>query len=183
MVLMRKRDRRVKALVATMTVLLFIFSWGVCATGAEVETEDLVKAAFVYNFLKFVKLPKVKNTIVVGIVGDGGMEKAIEGINGRRVKGRTILVKRCRNPRGMMDCSVVFVTRDYRGDIGGIVALSRKKGILTISDRRGFIDRGGMIGLVRSGSRIGFEVNLGVAKGAGVFVSSRLLKLSLRVIR
>ena len=59
---------------------------------------------------------------------------------------------------------------------------ARNASVLTISDTDGFIDSGGVIGLVYADNRIQFEVNLGAAQRAGLKIASQVLKIA-RVVK
>ena len=53
--------------------------------------------------------------------------------------------------------------------------------ILTIGDGEAFAKNGGMISLIRYDNRMGFEINLSAARGAGLSLSSKLLALARKV--
>lgn len=57
-----------------------------------------------------------------------------------------------------------------------------KAGALTVGDVDGFVERGGMIELDTVGQRIGLRVNPEAVEGAGLQISSHLLKLA-RIVR
>jgi hypothetical protein len=52
---------------------------------------------------------------------------------------------------------------------------------LLVGDGPGFINGGGMIGLVRFGNQIRFEINARAARQSGVSISSKLMRLAARV--
>src|SRR5687767_9459688 len=75
-----------------------LLSCAVDAFGAEIATEYQIKAAFVYNFTKFVEWPPERfasatDPIVIGVMGTNpfgdDLKKAVQG---RKVGGRTIVV-------------------------------------------------------------------------------------------
>ncbi|QTN43746.1 YfiR family protein [Marinobacter salsuginis] len=60
---------------------------------------------------------------------------------------------------------------------------ARQQGILTVSDLPEFVRKGGMVGYVKQGNVIRFEINLKAATDAGLTINSRLLELAVRVLR
>ena len=56
------------------------------------------------------------------------------------------------------------------------------KSVLTISDIEGFAVSGGMIGFLRKGDNLTFEINVDSAREVGVEIRGRLLAAASRVI-
>jgi len=50
--------------------------------------------------------------------------------------------------------------------------------VLTVSDNEDFTSQGGMLGLLRSDSRILFQANTSAIRNAGLLVSAKVLKLA-----
>lgn len=150
------------------------------ASAADLASEAAVKAAFVYNFAKFVewqtptdvKSPNVR-ICVAGI--DGELANSIGGLEGKPVQARTVSIRR--EPKvGELDaCQILFVGIGARP----LAETSRgKAGLLTVSDMKGFAAAGGVIELFAEDGRMRFEINLGAAQRAGLRISSQLLKLA-----
>lgn len=175
---------RTLLLVGAVIWVMYLFAMPpFVGAGEGVSKEHLVKAAFVYNFFKFVRWPVEKDSLVLGVMGGGPMEEALNSLNGKKVGSRIIRVERLQGIGTVRGCSAVFVTRSWRGDMGRLLDNCKKNGgILTISDRPGFVEHGGIIGIVESGGRIRFEVNIKLAKQSQLFISSKLLKLAKRVV-
>jgi hypothetical protein len=55
--------------------------------------------------------------------------------------------------------------------------------VLTVADRPGFLEEGGVIELKLSGGRVRFDINLAAAREAGLRLSSQLLQLADRVVQ
>ncbi len=148
-----------------------------------VTKEHLLKAAFVYNFLKFVRLPKDSSEITICIEGNSPMGEALKSLEGKRVNDQVIRLKECSVHCDPKACQVLFLANGSEKRIKEMVKGCEKDGILTISDLPEAVDNGVMIGLVRIEGKIRFEVNLRSAQKAGIFISSKLLRLSQRVVK
>ena len=64
---------------------------------SECSQEYKVKAAFLYNFIKFVEWPKEKvadsNMITIGIIGKNPFGKAFEPLKDKQVKDKRVVIK------------------------------------------------------------------------------------------
>ena len=148
-----------------------------------------MKAAFLYNFAKFVEWPPdaIKNSgdsFVVGILGEDPFDKDLEaGFNGKSVQDKKLIFKRLSSLEQASDCQVIFISRSEEERLGSILGKLRGSPILTVSDMDEFIQRGGMVGFVVENNKVGFNINRTVAEGAGLKVSSQLLKLAKTIVR
>ncbi len=142
-----------------------------------------VKAAFLFNFVQFVKWPAAPGgQLLIGILGDdpfgGALDKIIKG---ETVAGRKLAIKRSHKADDLKGCQVVFVAGSERANVGGILASLTGANVLTVGETEGFVKQGGAIGFSSGGEKVRFEINNGAAQRAGMEISSRLLKLASRV--
>ena len=146
--------------------------------------EYFVKAALVFNFARFTDWPldtlvDSPETFNIGVIGDDTILKAFDGINGKSLKGRRIIVKRVRRMQKSDTCDLLFVSGSKRSILPKIFAAVKGKPVLTIGEMSDFTKAGGIINLVKTENRIKFEVNLKAAHQAGLKISSRILKLAI----
>jgi len=151
-----------------------------------VSREHLIKAAFIYNFIKFVDWPaSVYNTdggtITVAIYGEDPFGQALETIQGKSVAGRKVVVKFCRSPRELEGCEVLFIPRAEQEALPQIMSALKDGHCLTISDIDDFSQKGGMITFVIVENKVRFTINLVSAEKAKLKISSQLLKLAYQV--
>ena len=76
---------------------------GGTGNGPSVSPEYKVKAAFLYNFIKFVEWPEEKlgepnKPIVIGIVGKDRFGNAFEPVKNKPVKKRRLIIERFKYP-------------------------------------------------------------------------------------
>ncbi len=145
--------------------------------------EYSVKTALVFNFARFTDWPPdaladSPETLYLCVLGDDAIWDAFGGIEGKRVNGRRIVVKRVRRMRKSGGCDLLFVSGSDRHRLPKIFAAVGGKPVLTIGEMAGFTEAGGIINLVKTENRINFEVNLDAAQQAGLKISSRILKLA-----
>ncbi len=166
-----------------MTVLCISLIFASTLANA-VTKEQAVKAGFVYNITKFVVWPShvIRNDkFNLCIFGDDKLGGGLEALYGKRVMNKPLVLRHEVNDQSLASCHVAFVVADSEQKLHKILKKLNKLPVLTISDHPNFIDHGGMIGLVRDGRRVGFEVDLTAVRAAGLHVSAQLLKLAKKV--
>ena len=147
-----------------------------------------VKAAFVYNFIKFVEWPvaaggETPHNIRLCVIGDRPLNGKLELLAGRKVGARVIDVINNPSPASNSPCHVVYVTETDTRFLKELQRLAPGAPTLTISDQRGFIDEGGMIELRIIDGKVRFDINLLVARAANLQLSSQLLQLANRLVQ
>ena len=146
-----------------------------------------VKAAFLYNFGKFVTWPPAglsRNEFRICILGQDPFGATLDSIiAGETVEGRTVTVRRISTPSDSSSCQIVFISLSEDKRLKGILDVVGKTSALTVSEIPQFTQRGGMIGFILDGSKVRFEVNLTPGDGAGLMFSSELLRVAASVKR
>jgi hypothetical protein len=161
----------------------------VLLVGANVDAqtpreEPQIKAAFVYNFLKFVEWPaevfhRPEEPLVVAIVGEGPTAEATEQfLATKQVGERRILVRRVGWDDSLAGVHAVFVTEGDAKKLRHILAAASAKPILSIGEGESFASSGGLIGLVIEQRKVRFDIDMAVANATGLKVSSKLLALT-----
>lgn len=145
--------------------------------------EYQVKAAFLYQFSKFVEWPPrafdaSQYTICIGMVDGGPMLGALQSIEGKETKGRRVVVKQFKTPEELEFCHILYIGPAMAGRLAEIMERLKGTSTLTVSDINGFARRGGMINFIMVENKIQFEINVETAEKADLQISSHLLKLA-----
>ncbi len=179
--------RRPLLQIAALSTCLASFTW--LAAAAETHLEYEVKAAFLYNFAKFVEWPPeaysgAEEPIVLCVAGNDPFGASLDRtVNGRSAHGRTIVVRREVDAGQIASCHLLFVPEVETSQVARIVQSVSGASVLTVGESPGFLDAGGMIGLVIDEGKVRFEINAGVAERGGLRLSSQILKLARSVRR
>ena len=150
-------------------------------------SEYQVKAAFLFNFTKFVEWPEgsfedPQAPIVVGIIGDDPFGDDLGRIiAGQKVQGRSLVIRRERWGDDLRRCHVLFISASEHERSARILGSVQSAGVLTVSDTEGFAEAGGVIEFVIEQNRVRFIVNLDAATQGRLRMSAKLLALA-RVI-
>ena len=152
---------------------------------AQTLQEYTVKAGFLYNFPKFVEWPAGALTdasFVLCVVGADPFEAVLDGLNGKLVGGRPLVVKRYSAAGPLARCQILFVSDSEKRKLGQILAAIGKAPVLLVGEMENFTRLGGMIQFVTTDKGIQFEVNIETARQHGLQFSARLLQLASTVI-
>ena len=148
-------------------------------------TEAQVKAAYLYNFGKFVRWQVAADTgtFDICVLGKDPFGSSLATtVTGERVDGKSIVARDVPGIPETSHCKILFISRSEEARLKLVLGAAKKSSMLTVSDMPDFVERGGMIGLVNVEGKIRFEVNLASVNEAGMTVSSELLKVAVKVV-
>jgi hypothetical protein len=169
------------------TFLILAFALLVSSIGARAQDglpEYKVKAAYLFNFLKFVEYPPESFAdslapIVIGVVGEDPFGSALpQVVIGKTVQGRDLVIHVYRTGEDLRGAHILFIGASERKRLPAILSSLRGSSVLTVSDAAGFLDAGGMIQFVNEEKRIRFAINADAAAKAKLKISSKLLSLA-----
>jgi hypothetical protein len=182
MALLGPHSLTVRLALAAMSAL------AVCANAEQPVTDEYqVKAAFLYNFAKFVEWPSATlgspRPFAICVLGQDPFGRTLEDtVNGKAVGEKALVVRRLSEVKAAAHCQILFVSSSERKRFGAILGELRTGGVLTVGETDGFIEEGGVINLKLDGGKIQIQINLNAAEQADVRISSKLLSLA-EVIR
>jgi hypothetical protein len=155
-----------------------------CAATARAASanEYQIKAAFLFNFAKFVIWPShafadANSPFVIGVLGQDPFGSYLdETVRGERIDNRPLVIQRYHNLSEIKNCHVLFISRSEAGRLNQIVASLKSRNLLIVSDTDGG-EGGVIIRFVTEGNRIRFKIDPQAAKAANLTISSKLLRL------
>ena len=166
----------------TWRCALALLSLSALTLSAEVSKEHQVKAAFLYNFTKFVEWPAGRfadetSPIVIGVLGRNPFESELEKIvQDRTVNGRAILVKLIRTAEEVPAVHLLFVPAGEEALLPA--AAWRTVAVVTVGESERFAALGGAIVFLNEGDKLRFEINIAAAEHSAVKISAQLQKLA-----
>ena len=176
---------KVSALIVMIAIC--VVASGAPDTHAEPPREYQIKAAFLYNFAKFVEWPTEalidpNAPIILGVLGKDPFGGALESIKGKSVKGRKVAIRRFKGMQDLKFSHILFVSSSEKKRLAQIMRTIKDWSVLTVGDMEQFTEAGGIINLIIERNRVRFEINLNAAERAGLKLSSKLLKLA-KIVR
>ncbi len=181
----RQLVRRLWLRNTTMAAFSAVVLLSPAVTGKSIgkTPEYHVKAAFLYNFCKFIQWPDSafqdeNSPIILAVTDAAPFGDALKALDGRRVGGRTLEVREYRKPEEMNRCHMLFIPKSDRARATAYLRQVSTVPVATIGETRGFMESGGMIRLVQRASNLRFQINSDSLLEAALSVSSQLLKLA-----
>ena len=155
------------------------------AAGAEAATkEHQIKAAFLYNFTKFITWPAqgegAKEPFVIGVLGRNPFGNDLANIaRGRNVGGRQLLVVNLATVEEARGVNLLFVPAGEEARLGNALGSLHAASVLTVGESSRFAALGGIITFSMADDKIRFSINREAGSRAGLKISPQLLKLAI----
>lgn len=175
-----------KGVLWLLGVVMLLLS-GMCAQSSVVG-EYQIKAAFLYNFAKFVEWPPsgfsdASAPLRICVFGQDPFGQELHDITKEKtVNGHKLRVDQVADVQMARTCHILFIASSEKAQSARILESLRGTDVLTIGDMKGFVEQGGMINFVLEDNRVRFEVNLKAAEQARLKVSAKLLNVARNVI-
>ncbi|HLA34064.1 MAG TPA: YfiR family protein [Rhodocyclaceae bacterium] len=164
---------------------------GLTATSALGQTpppaEYSAKAAFIYNFTRFVEWPPQAFSapsapLNVCLLGDDPFGAHFDAIAGKRAQGRELTIKRLISVGQIAPCHLLFISASEEKRLRQVLAPLKTQAVLTVGDMDRFAENGGVVNMAVEGHRIAIEINLDAAARHGLGINANLLRLA-RIVR
>jgi hypothetical protein len=169
------------AVLRKVLILLLLLAAPLRAQAPEYD----LKAAFLFNFAKFVDWPPSafageRAPLTICVFGEDPFGPTLdEVVQGERVGERSLLVQRPDSVDDLGECHVLFVCRSEKDRLGEVMAEVEGKPVLTVADTDGFLRAGGVINFVLEASKVRFLIDQEAAERSGLRISSKLMRLAI----
>lgn len=166
-----------------LALALCLFDSGTARAQPGNPREYQIKAAFLFNFVQFVRWPATAFTsadapFCIGILGDDPFGPALDDtVQGESIDGHRLSIMRGRSAGELKDCQLVFVCLSEESRLGEILPQFKSRPVLTVGDAKDFAREGGDIDFYLSNGKVRFEINPEAARQSGLTISSQLLSL------
>ena len=188
-----------------LTLVLFGFTVPAIYAKSESQrkaTEYEIKAVYVYNYLLFTEWPPSDaveqdkdssdsnandKTITIGILGEDPFGDSFSEVEDKVIKeiNKKLVIKRLGDYSEEVDlkeCDLLFICSTEKKNLKAILNRIKGEPILTVGDMKNFLETGGMINLLKVGSKVRWEINHTRVKESGLRLNSQLLRAAVRVI-
>lgn len=159
--------------------LLVSVAVGAQAQSANSMAEYRVKAAYIYNFAKYVDWPGMESKeFRVCTAGRDDLGGALSALDRRSAQGREIQVRQNVAWDQLKDCQIIFVGDRDSKLLSSVVRQLLGTPVLIVSDNQQAVEAGAHIALASAEDRVEFDVNLANLQRANLKASSQMLKLA-----
>lgn len=169
------------ALLRTAVLLVVLLPAAVSAQPAEYD----VKAAFLFNFVKFVEWPAdafagERAPVTICVFGKDPFGRVLDNVvQGERLGERSLVVQRPDRLDGLDACHVLFVSPSEKDRMTEVLARVEGEPVLTVGDTDGFLRAGGVVNFRLEGTKVRFVIDQAAAERSGLRISSKLLRLAM----
>lgn len=149
-------------------------------------TEYQIKAAFLFNFAKFVQWPSQVfadrgSPLVIGVLGEDPFHGDLAGmIRNKSIDQHPLILKEIRSLVEITNCQILFICTSEKRRLPEILQGLQGASVLTVGEMERFTESGGMINFVLEGTKVHFQINQEAATRAGLKISSKLMSLARR---
>jgi hypothetical protein len=143
-----------------------------------------VKAAFLYNFAKFVEWPdrsfaSAQSDFAICVLGNDPFGQTLDdALEGKMIGSRRVKLERVKDAARARECQVVFVAPSESQRLPEIIDQLRGASVLVVGETDGFAQAGGTVQFTLEQDRVRFTINPDAAERAGLRLSSKLLALA-----
>ena len=169
-------------------VLLLVMSMFVAAplSAQDAVPADQLKAAFLYNFARFVEWPASafateSTPLTLGVFGTDDFTSTLAtALKDKKAHNRSFVVKKLSAVSDAADCQIVFLASTEGRRAAQVADATKKKPVLLVGESDDFLNNGGMINIVQDEKQkqLRFDVSPKTAEEAGLTISSHLLRLA-----
>jgi hypothetical protein len=161
----------------------------VSPAAAQEASEPALKAAYLYNFIRFTEWPADESRAGGPLdvcVTNGAVAQALEPLAGKAVDGRPIAVHRVVLSKGLAastlewlrKCEVLYVDDAGAATVSDLLRQLKGRAVLTVGDRGDFTAMGGVVRFYLDRGRLRFEINQGAALQENLRLSAQVLQLA-----
>jgi hypothetical protein len=165
--------------------LIVLFALAFIKAKGQQYTEYDLKAAYVYNFSKFVNWPSSafeteSSPFIITVFGDNPITPVLhKALKSKNIKGREIKIRVIYAVEEIGETHILFVSRNNQGQLDNIIDICENRPILVVGDViENFCQSGGIINFTAKSSKYRFEINNQSAQSSNLRISSKLLALS-----
>jgi hypothetical protein len=147
---------------------------------AQSADEYEIKAAFLYNFTKFVEWPhNDSDTFDICILGDDPFGSTIDQlVKGKTANGKKIEVRRIKDAEEGRLCQIVYVRPEEKAKGLQLLEAVQKLPVLTVTERGRSGKFSCIVQMSMVDDHIGLAINAAAAEASGLKISAKLLTLA-----
>lgn len=166
-------------------ILISILICGVLAPAFAANEERDLQAVFLGRFAKFIEWPE-KNTekFIITLIDENPFDNLLDDLyRDKNIHNKSIEIQYVTRIDDIKETDILFITLDNPVEVQKVIEYAQKQSILTISEHRGFAQRGGIIQLNFVMQKTQLKINYASALKSKIKISSPLLAIAQQVIK
>jgi TPP-dependent 2-oxoacid decarboxylase len=137
-------------------------------------SEYRLKAIFLERFTHFIEWPDSaklydkKTPFIIGVYGDENFKTILESIYAtQKIKSHKVIIKSIKDTSEIPKCHLIYIGKNVKKNIKGIVNSAQKMGVLTIGEKINSSNNGIIIRFYTVNRKIHFKVDKNSAENSG----------------
>ncbi|MCG8313055.1 MAG: YfiR family protein [Pseudomonadales bacterium] len=161
-----------------------LFSAWVSSTAiADNQNEYALKAAYIYNFTKFMDWPneafKTSDaSLNICIDGELPAKSILTELQSRTTQGRPLRVFAIDDTANIAHCHIIYFRKAAKKQVRRVLTLIGNNPVLTVGEYSGFAEEYGVVEFAVVNGRIRLFINHQRAKSCGIVISAQLLEIA-----
>ncbi len=158
--------------VAVVTIL-FVF------TAQAYESDDTLKVSIIEKASQFIALKDKGGESVVVTVFNNSYGDLFEKIFAdKQINSKNIKIKYITSIDQLENTTILYISNVSSENLSAILEKTNHKNILTVSDMRGFAEKGGILQVYIASQKAKLKINLDVANQEDIKVKASLLRIA-----
>jgi hypothetical protein len=173
-----------KMMLARLILALIMTTFLVTNLNAELTDEYHIKAAYLYNFTKFIVWPldafrESDKTFQICVLGRDPFGAALdEVVAGKAIEGRPFEVRRLSDRQQTGACRILYAAAPERKRTTSTALAANQIGVLTVDEAGSGTSDKAVVNFTLEHGKVRFEINITAAEEGKLQISSRLLNLA-----
>lgn len=143
-----------------------------------------MKAAYIERITRFIDWPtnltaKESSLFTIGIYGDNDFYSVLKSsLANKTIKGRTVEIIKLVKPLKVELCDICYISGINEADLEIFVSEANKYGVLLMTEKKGFGEKGVHLNFYLEDNKLKFEINRSSIDSGKFKVSSLLMNTS-----
>lgn len=142
------------------------------------ESDDILKISIIEKSLQFISLKSKNSDIVITVLNNSYGDLFEKVFANKQINSKNIKIKYVNDIKNINDTTVLYISNVSSESLSSILEKANNKSILTVSDMRGFAEKGGILQVYIASQRAKLKINLATANKEDIKIKSSLLRIA-----
>jgi hypothetical protein len=172
-----------RAVIISLSILCL---WSTAFAQSAKSPEYMLKSAFLEKFTQFTDWPEnselsdISQPFVISVIGENPFKGSLKQMSQtRKIKNRKVEIRYISSTKEISPCHILFVSASKKDQVPAILLAVKNKPILTVSEFKGFAEKGGHINFyfTKKGT-LHFEINEAMVRASGLRMHLLLIEIA-----
>jgi hypothetical protein len=144
------------------------------------NSDEELRAAYIYNFAKYIRWPTDNQIFVIGIysVNTDAAIALKTTLKGKKIAGKDIVIKILDDNHTAASCQIIYCPDIENKKLASLLEMISQKPVLLVT-KEDLIKKGAMISFLIEDEKIRFKLKKDALTKAGLFPTEGLLRLAI----